>query len=146
MHPTIGYFQVSENVYVDDLTGEETIEMSPVADGAVPFPVRPSGEQWRINDEKIGWIEVTADELRARMPSLSRLQFRTAFKNAGMTTVVINAAIAAVADPNAQEDYQIAWEDAQSFKRIDPLVQLIAAHAGKTAAEIDAVWTQGFTI
>ncbi|MGF6155822.1 hypothetical protein M2267_001050 [Ensifer sp. KUDG1] len=145
MHPVSGYYQASIIVYVDDETGEEILdEYVPLA-GAGPFPVRPQGDHWRINDEKTAWIKMSAEEIRAVMPNLSRLRFRNAFKSAGMTTAVINAAIAAVADPSEQEDLQIAWEDAQSFKRLDPLVVLIATRAGKTADEIDAIWNPALT-
>ncbi|MNL88777.1 hypothetical protein D3C87_2187030 [compost metagenome] len=58
-----------------------------------------------------------------------------------MTTAVIEAAIATVEDASAQEDYQIVWEDAQSFNRLDPLVQLVATFANKTPEEIDTIWT-----
>ncbi|MGE6781311.1 hypothetical protein ACQKGL_02175 [Ensifer adhaerens] len=146
MHPVSGYYQASIIVYVDDETGEEILDEYTPLEGAVPFPVRPQGDHWRINDAKTAWIKMSAEEIRAVMPSLTRLKFRKEFKDAGMTTVVINAAIASVADPSEQEDYQIAWEDAQSFKRLDPLVLLIAAHAGKTPEQIDDIWNAALAI
>ncbi|QRM54751.1 hypothetical protein [Sinorhizobium sp. BG8] len=109
------------------------------------FGLGPVIRQWLIDNEGsyeiAPFVAPTVEELRASMLPLSRVAFRTAFKNAGMTTAVIIAAVMSVADDSEQEDLQIAWEDAQSFNRLDPLVVLIALRAGKTAEEIDAIWS-----
>lgn len=113
------------------------------------FGLNPTIRQWLEDNPEFPidpYAEPTVEQKRANMQSLSRVEFRTAFKNAGMTTAVIIAAIASVANESEQEDLQIVWEDAQTFKRLDPLVQLIASRAGKTAEEIDAIWNSALTI
>ena len=62
-----------------------------------------------------------------------------------MTTAVIVAAIFSVEDEGEQEDLQIAWEDSVEFRRLDPLVLLVADRAGKTPEQIDAVWFAGLS-
>lgn len=102
-------------------------------------------KQWLIDHEGeytiLPFAEPTADEIRAGMPALSRVVFRTAFKNNGMTTAKINAAIASIEDESLQEDFQIIWEDAQTFGRLDPFVLMVAEFAGKTPEQIDVIWT-----
>ena len=102
-------------------------------------------KQWLIDHEGkyeiLPYVAPTADEIRAAMPSLSRVAFRTAFKNNGMTTAKINDAIEAITDESLQEDFQIIWEDAQTFGRLDPFVLMVAEFAGKTPEDIDTIWT-----
>lgn len=109
----------------------------------------PMLTQWLANNEGnyeiIPYVPPTAEEVRAGMLPLPRAAFRKAFKDAGMTTAVIVAAIFSVEDEGEQEDLQIAWEDSVEFRRLDPLVLLIADRAGKTADEIDAVWLTGLS-
>lgn len=97
------------------------------------------------NYEVVAYVPPTAEEVRAGMLPLPRAAFRKAFKDAGMTTAVIVAAIFSVEDEGEQEDLQIAWEDSVEFRRLDPLVLLVADRAGKTAEEIDAVWLTGLS-
>lgn len=91
------------------------------------------------------YVPPTAEEVRAGMLPLPRAAFRKAFKDAGMTTAVIVAAIFSVEDEGEQEDLQIAWEDSVEFRRLDPLVLLVADRAGKTPEQIDAVWFAGLS-
>ncbi|WP_426238186.1 hypothetical protein [Pararhizobium sp. DWP1-1-3] len=112
-----------------------------------PYSLSPAIRQWFLDNPEfvIGPYvpppEPTPEELRALMPALPRLTFRNRFKAAGMTTAVINNAIAAIEDESEQEDMQIAWEDTQSFGRLDPFVIMVATFAGKTSAQIDTIWT-----
>lgn len=114
------------------------------------FGLAPVIRQWLIDNEGqyeiAPYVAPSLHDIRASMAPLSRVAFRTAFKNAGMTTAVITAAIFSVEDESDQEDLQIVWEDAQSFKRLDPLVLLIASRAGKTAEEIDTLWGQALAV
>ncbi|WVT74025.1 hypothetical protein QM996_02605 [Sinorhizobium chiapasense] len=108
------------------------------------FGLAPTIRKWLVDNEGqyeiAPYVAPTVEQVRGSMPAISRVDFRKAFKDAGMTTTVIEAAIATVEDADVQEDYQIDWEDAQSFKRLDPLVQLVATYANKTPEEIDAIW------
>lgn len=107
--------------------------------------LNPAIQQWLVDNkgsyEIVTYVPPTSEEIRASMSPLTRVAFRTAFKNAGMTTAVIAAAIFSVEDESEQEDLQIAWEDSVSFQRLDPLVLLIADRTGKTPQQIDAIWT-----
>ena len=82
----------------------------------------------------------SAEELREYIPPLARPDFRLRLKKAAITTSVINAAIAAVADEELREDYEIIWEDGQSFGRLDPLVLAIFEYAGKSPEQADSIW------
>lgn len=84
--------------------------------------------------------EKTAEELREQMQSLARVDYRLRMKKAGVTTSVIDAAIAAVTDEELREDYEIIWEDSQQFARLDPLVIVVFEFAGKTPGQADAIW------
>lgn len=84
---------------------------------------------------------LTDDERREQMQPLARADFRLRLKKAAITTTVINAAIAAVADEELREDYEIIWEDGQSFGRLDPLVLAIFEYAGKTPEQADSIWS-----
>lgn len=109
------------------------------------FGLAPIVRQWLVDHEGEYTIEPyvppTTEQVRAEMTPLTRAAFRTAFKAAGMTTAVIVAAIFSVEDESEQEDLQIAWEDSAEFRRLDPLVLLVADRAVKTAEEIDTIWT-----
>jgi hypothetical protein len=110
----------------------------------------PMLTQWLAENEGnytiAPYVPPTAEEVRAGMLPLSRVAFRKAFKDAGMTTSFIVAAIFSIDDEDEREDYEIAWQDSVEFKRLDPLVLLIADRAGKTAEEIDAAWLTGLSI
>jgi len=82
----------------------------------------------------------SAEELREYMPPLERVEFRLRLKKAAITTTVINAAIAAVADEELREDYEIIWEDGQSFGRLDSFVLFVFEYAGKTPEQADSIW------
>lgn len=108
------------------------------------IPAKPDGE-YRFDPAMNTWVfspepEPTAEELRQYMQPLARADFRLRLKKAAITTSVINAAIAAVADEELREDYEIIWEDGQSFGRLDPLVLAIFEYAGKTPEQADSIW------
>ncbi|WP_183808414.1 hypothetical protein [Mycoplana azooxidifex] len=135
--------------------GTIDMEINHTVHGWIPYTASPDDwveecvEMYHLvlAEAEIGpYVPPTPEEQRERMAPLSRVAFRTAFKNAGMTTAVITAAIFSVPDESEQEDLQIVWEDAQSFKRLDPLVGLIASRADKTAEQIDAIWNAALAV
>lgn len=83
----------------------------------------------------------SAEDLRKYMQPLARSEFRLRLKKAAITTTVINAAIAAVADEELREDYEVIWEDGQSFGRLDPFVLVVFDYAGKTPEQADSIWS-----
>lgn len=128
---------------ITDVNGE-TYDCSYCSRPDDTFGLNPTIRQW-LNDNAGSYVvepyvPPTPDEARAAMRPLTRVAFRTAFKNAGMTTATITAAIFSVEDESLQEDMQIAWEDSIEFKRLDPVVLLIAERAAKTPEQIDTIW------
>lgn len=102
--------------------------------------------QWMLDnpDFPIGdYVPPTIEELRANAVSLTRVDFRTRAKAAGLTTAKITAYIASIEDPDAQEEMQIFWDDSQVFGRLDPFVVEAAAHAGLTPEQLDPVFYIG---
>jgi len=107
-----------------------------------PHGLAPTLREW-VKENKpsiLPYIPPTATELREAMEPLSRVDFRLRLKKAAITTSVINAAIAAVADEELREDYEIIWEDGQSFGRLDPFVLVVFEYAGKTPEQADSIW------
>jgi hypothetical protein len=76
------------------------------------------------------------------MPVLSRKQFRLGMRDLGVTSAMIDAALAAIPDENQREIAQIEWEDSDSYSRSHPLIAQLAAAFGKTNEQIDAAWMQ----
>nr|WP_278422765.1 hypothetical protein [Brucella anthropi] len=108
------------------------------------IPAKPDGE-YRFDPAMNKWVfspepAPTPEELREQMQPLARADYRLRLKKAGITTSVINAAIAAVADEELREDYEIIWEDAQTFGRLDPFVLVVFEYAGKTPEQADSIW------
>lgn len=84
--------------------------------------------------------ELTDIEKREQAPKLSRVDFRLRMKQAGITSSIINSAIAAITDADLRDDYEIIWGDEQRFGRLDPFVIAVFEHAGKSPAQADAIW------
>jgi hypothetical protein len=114
------------------------------------YGLNPFIQQWLIDNEGSyvikQYMPPTSEEIRASMLSLNRVAFRTAFKNSGMNTAVINSAIAAIENEDERENMQIIWEDALSFLRLDPFVLMVAAYAGKTPEQVDTLWNEALTV
>lgn len=82
----------------------------------------------------------TPEQIRAAMPQLSPVQFRFLLLSIGFSGDDVNAAIAAIPDPVAQEKASIYWEYATYFERLNPLIDQIGALLGLTPEQIDAAW------
>lgn len=82
----------------------------------------------------------TPEQLRARMPTLSPVQFRKMLRGQGITAAMVEAAIAGIADENLRADASDAWEYATFFERLNPLIDMIGALLGLTPEQIDAAW------
>lgn len=88
----------------------------------------------------IDWSQMV-DEAAALVPQeVSRFQARAALMLAGHMPAV--AAAIAAADPLAQ----LAWSDAQVFRRDSPTIAALATAIGMTAAQIDALFIQAAQI
>lgn len=82
----------------------------------------------------------TPEQIRAAMPQLSPVQFRFLLLSIGFSGDDVNAAIAAIPDPVAQEKASIYWEYATYFERLNPLIDQIGALLGLTPEQIDEAW------
>ncbi len=110
-----------------------------VEDGPVDAPgLTPPNEATTIGD--IDWQQSYNPGAPVIPAEVSRFQARAALHIAGLLPS-IEAALAA-ADPLAQ----IAWADAQVFRRDSPTIAALAAAIGMTEAQIDALFIQAAQI
>lgn len=85
-------------------------------------------------------LEETDMDRRAKMPTLSPVQFRKMLRGQGITAAMVEATIATIADADLRADAAEAWEYATFFERLNPLIDMIGALLGLTPAQIDAAW------
>lgn len=110
-----------------------------VEDGPVDAPgLTPPNEATTIGD--IDWRQSYNPGAAVIPAEVSRFQARAALHIAGLLPSV--EAALAVADPLAQ----IAWADAQVFRRDSPTIAALAAAIGMTEAQIDALFIQAAQI
>lgn len=85
-------------------------------------------------------LEETDMDRRAKMPTLSPVQFRKMLRGQGITAAMVEAAIAGIAEEDLRADASDAWEYATFFERLNPLIDMIGALLGLTPEQIDAAW------
>lgn len=99
-------------------------------------------------------LEPTPEERRAALPPLTRRQVFIALHRLGLITAdeAVSAAatgtvpaaleplFAALPEPD-QTDARVTFAAFQMAYRLDPMTAMIAASAGMTADQIDAIWT-----
>jgi hypothetical protein len=86
--------------------------------------------------------EPTIEEIRAAMPALQRLDFKTRFKNAGMGLTKVNAYLTSIeADESHWEDMYNYWNETLTFTRLSAFVVELAVFSAKTPEQIDVIWT-----
>lgn len=117
--------------------------------GWLPFTATPDDPEHHGRDlyaaalasgEVAAYVPPSDEEARAAMPPLTRKQLRLGMRDLGITSVMIEAAIAAIADDDQREIAQIEWEDSDSYQRTHPLMLSLAAAFGITDAQLDAAW------
>ena len=82
----------------------------------------------------------TAEQIRAKMPSVTARQFRLGLVDSGLATAQVTAAIEAIPGRDERETAAIEWEYASEFDRSHPLIAAIGAALGLTEDQIDAIW------
>lgn len=109
-----------------------------------PHGVNPQLRKW-MNEHPaapvFAYVPPTIEQLRERMPRLTRLEFHQKLKAAGITKAIINTAINGIDDDDEQEAMRDFWEDTPVFRRLDPFVLMLAAYTHKTPEQIDTIWT-----
>ncbi|MCJ8517830.1 hypothetical protein ABID21_000654 [Pseudorhizobium tarimense] len=85
---------------------------------------------------------VSAEELRAKMPAISRRQLRLTLVRNGITLDSVVAAVDAFPEGPKREEARIEWEDGQSFERLHPTLLMIAEALDLTPAQVDAMWAE----
>lgn len=88
------------------------------------------------------YVPPTVEQARAGLPDLSRKQFRLGMRDLGVSTAMIDSAIAAIADEDAREVAQIEWEDSASYSRMHPIIAQLAGAFSLTDEQIDNAWQQ----
>lgn len=91
------------------------------------------------------YVPPTAEEARAALPDLRGKQFRLGMRDLGVTSAMMDTALAAIADQNQREIAQIEWEDSDSYSRLHPLIAQLAIVLGKTDEQIDAARATALT-
>lgn len=92
------------------------------------------------------YVPPSQDEIRQNMFPLTRRQFKLGMLNLGISTAMINQAIAGIADPAAQAVAQIEFDEAQYFERNHSLVTQLAAAFNLTPEQLDAAWTASIAL
>lgn len=135
-HQDFGYWQTLSYPSV------ETLMSYP--EGTIMVPLKPGPYYEWVNGE---WVNnppppLTPEEIRAAMPVLGRLDFKTRFKNNGMGLAKITAYFASIeGDESHWEDMQNYYAETPTFARLAPFVLELAEFSLKTPEQIDAIWT-----
>lgn len=74
------------------------------------------------------------------LPPLTASQMRLGLVTNGISLSQVEAAIAAIEDPQDKAVAEIEWEYASQFLRTHPLIEQIGAALGLTPEQIDAMW------
>ena len=110
---------------VNLITGEVTVaDLTPEEIAALPAPTPPPP-----------------------LPSITRRQLRLALLRLGVSGDQVEAQIAAMpGTPIEREAAMIEWRDSGTYERDHPLVVMLGAALGLTAAQIDDAWKEAATI
>lgn len=90
--------------------------------------------------EYIAPPELTPEEKRVEMPSLTARQLRLGLLSLGKLDAV-PFAIAALPSPE-KEQAEIEWQFASEFRRLHPLIVKLIPILGLTDEQVDTVWLQ----
>lgn len=80
------------------------------------------------------------------IPNLTPRQLCLMLLQIGMTSAMVDAAIASIPDPVAREVATVEWTKSTTYERHHPLVDQLAAGFGFTDSELDTIWTYAASI
>jgi len=86
------------------------------------------------------YVPPSLNEQRALLPVLSPRKFREALIDESINLASVDAAIAAMAEGPEKEKAKVAWEYADYFSRVDPVLQMICVALGLTDEQVDEMW------
>lgn len=114
-------------------------------------PLTPVLTQWLAdnNPEILPYIpppELTPEELRTLMPTLTPREFRDALIDADIMPDHVAAAIGLIPNEKQRAKALNAWEYPTQFTRTDPLIDQIGSMFNLTPEQIDTMWQQAITI
>lgn len=135
------------HTYVGGVLNAAGVYLSPVgADWALWSLTVEADSEWPlpgvydfVEIEEIE-LEETDMDRRAKMPTLSPVQFRKMLRGQGITAATVEAAIAAIPDAEARADASDAWEYATFFERLNPLIDGIGTALDLPPEDIDTIW------
>ncbi|QGJ74082.1 hypothetical protein [Sinorhizobium meliloti] len=97
--------------------------------------VRAAITDWINSGQPVApYVAPTQEELRAKMPELTRRQLLLALFSIGITEDQIDAAL--VNDTEGM----IEWKNASDFVRTHPLITDLSGHFGLPPEQVDSLW------
>ncbi|WP_289388104.1 hypothetical protein [Pseudochrobactrum kiredjianiae] len=111
-------------------------------EGTIATPLRPSVNHiWQNNS----WVHVapskpTPEELRARMPPITKRQLRLTLVRNGISLAQVEQSIAAMPEGLEKQEAEIEWQDASQFNRLHLTLLLVATALSLTPEQVDAMW------
>lgn len=108
-------------------------------EGTIEVPLKPSEYHiWQGSE----WVfvpppEPTPEELRAQMPSITKRQLRLTLVRNDISLSELDTAINSMGD-----EAIIEWNDSSEYRRLNPLLNQVAAHLSLSPEQVDAMWQQ----
>jgi len=100
------------------------------------------GKIIKMTDEEIAVHEATVSLFPVLAAPLTARQLRLGLVTNGFALKQIEAAIAAIEDPQQRAVASIEWEYASQFERDHPLIAQVGAALGLTVEQIDTMWRE----
>jgi hypothetical protein len=121
-----------------DGTGPQVLVGAEIPEGMVevfsaPPDAGASGYDFTAN----AWLPSAVPNV---YPGLTARQLRLMLLSIGITPAMVDAEIAAIADPPDRTAAQIEWEYASSYERTHPLIDQMAAAFSLPPEQVDALW------